>query len=150
MASFSFTSTVLDEGTTFIFDSWFYVANSLGGFNSHLVDSRKLEASTPTRSSNLDESLPPDQVRQIKKMSIFDVTSTRAALGLLGSGSNRSKEATQSKSLSALEEDLDRLLKFRDKGATVRPPPPPGSRLRLRLKRRVPVNYKFEPRRTRG
>jgi hypothetical protein len=48
MASFSFTSTVLDEGTTFIFGSWICIANGLGGFNSHLADSRKPEASTPT------------------------------------------------------------------------------------------------------
>jgi hypothetical protein len=70
MASFSFTSVVLDEGTTFIFDSWIYVANGLGGFNSHLADSRKWEASTPTRRSdldkfndNLDELLLPDLAR---------------------------------------------------------------------------------------
>jgi hypothetical protein len=48
MASFSFTSAVLDEGTTFIFSSWICVANGLGGFNSHLADSRKPEACTPT------------------------------------------------------------------------------------------------------
>jgi hypothetical protein len=59
------------------------------GFN------RKPEASTPTRSSDLDEfidnpneSLLPDLVRQIKKMSIFDVTSTHAAPGLLRLDSN--------------------------------------------------------------
>jgi hypothetical protein len=33
MASFNFTSVVLDEGTTFIFGSWIYVADGLGGFN---------------------------------------------------------------------------------------------------------------------
>jgi hypothetical protein len=55
MASFNFTSAVLDKDTTFIFESWIYVANGLGGFNSHLVDSRKPMASTSTRSSNLNE-----------------------------------------------------------------------------------------------
>jgi hypothetical protein len=70
MASLSFTSIVLDEGITFIFGSWIFFANGLGGFNSHLADSRKPEASTSTRSSdlnkfidNLDESLFPDLVR---------------------------------------------------------------------------------------
>jgi hypothetical protein len=53
MASLSFTSTVLDEGVTFIFGSWICIANGLGGFNSHLVDSRKSEASTPTQHSDL-------------------------------------------------------------------------------------------------
>jgi hypothetical protein len=43
MASLSFTSTVLDEGTTFFFGSWICIANGLGGFNSHPVDSRKPE-----------------------------------------------------------------------------------------------------------
>jgi hypothetical protein len=46
MASFSFTSTMLDEDTTFIFSSWIYVANGSGGSYSHLADSRKPEAST--------------------------------------------------------------------------------------------------------
>jgi hypothetical protein len=36
MASFNFTSAVLDEGTTFIFGSWMCVAKGLGGFNSQL------------------------------------------------------------------------------------------------------------------
>jgi hypothetical protein len=55
MASFNFTSAVLDEGTTFIFSSWICVANGLGGFNSHLANSKKPEASSLTPSSNLDE-----------------------------------------------------------------------------------------------
>jgi hypothetical protein len=103
----------------------------LGGFNSHLADSKKLEASAPTRCSDLDkfidnlnELLLPDLVRQIGKMSVLDATSTRAAPGLLGSDSNRSEEATQSKSLSNLEEDLDYPLKIRDEGATAGRGPP--------------------------
>jgi hypothetical protein len=91
----------------------------LGGFNSRLVDSRKPEASAPTRSINLDEFfdnfdelLLPDLPRQIEKTSIFDATSIRVAPGQLGSDSNQFEEATQSKSLSDLEEDLDRLFKI--------------------------------------
>jgi hypothetical protein len=98
MASFSFTSNVLDEGTTFIFGSWICVASGLGGFISHLLNSRNPEASTTTRRSNLDsfiddlnKLLLPDLPRQIKKTSIFNVTSTRAAPGLLGLDSNRSE-----------------------------------------------------------
>jgi hypothetical protein len=81
MASLSFTSTVLDEGTTFIFGSWICVVNGLGGFHSHLADCKKPKVSTPTRRSNLDEFIEnlnelllPDLVRQIKKMSIFNAT----------------------------------------------------------------------------
>jgi hypothetical protein len=77
MSSLSFTSTVLDEGTTFIFGFWICVANGLGGFNSHLVDSRKPDASTSTRSSDLDKLLLPDLVPQMEKMSIFYATFTR-------------------------------------------------------------------------
>jgi hypothetical protein len=125
MASLSFTSTILDEGTTFVFGSWICVANGLGGFNSRLADSRKLEASTPTRRSdldefidNLDELLLPDLVRQIEKMSVFNATSTRAAPELVGSNSNRSEETTQSESLSDLQENLNHLLKLEDVGGT--------------------------------
>jgi hypothetical protein len=125
MASFNFTSAVLDEGTTFIFGSWICVANDLGGFNSHLVISREPETSTSTRSSdldefvdNLDELLLPDLALQIEKMSVFDTTSTRDASKLAGSDSNQSEGTTRPKFLSDLEEDLDLLLKFKDVGAT--------------------------------
>jgi hypothetical protein len=97
----------------------------LGGFNSHLADSRKPEASTSTQSSdldkfidNLDELLLPDLVLQIEKMFVFDATSTRDAPELVGSDSNRFEGSTQSKFLSDLEEDLDLLLKLKDVGAT--------------------------------
>jgi hypothetical protein len=143
MASFDFTSAVLDEGTMFIFGSWIYIANSSGGFSNHLADTNKLEASAATRCShldefvdNLDEMLLPDLAGEIEKMSVFDVTSTRAALVLPRSDSTRSEEghtrfsfglcnaasvyqeAMRFESLSDLEEDLDRLLKIGDEGAT--------------------------------
>jgi hypothetical protein len=120
MASFRFTSTMLDEGTTFIFGSWICIANSSGGFNNHLADSRNMEASTSTRHSdldefidNLDELLLPDLAQQIERMSVFDATLTHVR-----SDSNRSEETTQSESLSDLEEDLDCLPKLEDMGAT--------------------------------
>jgi hypothetical protein len=77
MASFNFTSAVLDEGTTFIFGSWICVANSLGGFSSNLVNSKEPEASSSTPSSDLDKLLLPDLVPQMEKMSIFYATFTR-------------------------------------------------------------------------
>jgi hypothetical protein len=124
MASFNFTSVMLDEGTTFIFGSWIYATNGLGGFNSHLADSSKLEVSASTRSSdlddftdNLDELVLPDLALQIEKKSVFDATSARDAPGLVGSDSNQFERTTQSKSLSDLE-DLDLLLKLTDVGAT--------------------------------
>jgi hypothetical protein len=78
MASFNFTSPMLDEGTTFIFGSWICIANGLGGFNSHLADSRKPEASTPTQCNdidkfvdNFDELLLPDHVSEIEMASFL-------------------------------------------------------------------------------
>jgi hypothetical protein len=141
MASFSFTSNVLDEGTTFIFGSWICVANGSGCFDGHLADSRKPEAPAASRCSNLDEFIDnldefllPDLAGEIERMSVFDATSTHAAPGLLGLDSNRSEEtctlfpfrlrnaasvneeATRSESLSDLEEDLNHLLKLEDEG----------------------------------
>jgi hypothetical protein len=55
IASFNFTGTVLDESTTFIFGSWIRVANGLGGFNSHLANSKELEVFSSTSSSDLDD-----------------------------------------------------------------------------------------------
>jgi hypothetical protein len=140
MAPFSFTSTMLDEGTTFVFGSRICIANGSGGFNGHLADSRKLKASAANQCSdldefidNLDELLLPEE---IERMSIFNATSTRAAPRPLRSNSNRceeactlfpfglrnatsvNEEATRSESLSDLEEDLDRLIKLEDEGAT--------------------------------
>jgi hypothetical protein len=67
----------------------------LGGFNSHLANPKEPEASPSTQSSNLDdfidnldEVLLPDLVQQIKKMSVFNTTSTHNASNLFGLDSN--------------------------------------------------------------
>jgi hypothetical protein len=80
--------------------------------------------------------LLPDLAREIKEESAVDATLTHAAPGLLGSDPIRSgeehtrllfalhnatsiyREFTQSEFLSALEEDLDKLLKIGEEGAT--------------------------------
>jgi hypothetical protein len=155
MAFLSFPSTVLDEGTIFIFGSWICVANSLGGFKSCLVDSRKPEASTPTRSSDLDEfidnpdkSLFPDLVRQIKKMSVFDVTSTCAALVLLGLDSNGSEVAINPCPSPTWRRTWIVFSRIETR-EPLRVRGPPFSTT-TQTQRRVPINYKFEPRRTQG
>jgi hypothetical protein len=50
MVFFNFTSVAHDKDTTFTFDSWVRIANGSGGFNNHLDNPKKLEASTPTSS----------------------------------------------------------------------------------------------------
>jgi hypothetical protein len=86
MASFNFTSVVLDESTTFIFGSWVCIADGSGGFNNHLTDTTEPEASAANRRSdlnefidNLKEMLLPDIAREIEEESIFDAISTHAA-----------------------------------------------------------------------
>jgi hypothetical protein len=99
MVSFNFTSTVLDEGTTFIFGSLVCVADGASSFHRHLVDDMKPEASAAAQRSvldefidNLDESLLPDLAREIEEESAVDATLTHAAPGLLRSDSFRSEE----------------------------------------------------------
>ena len=84
-----------DEGTTFVFGSWICVATWL----NHLAESKGLEASSPTQHSNIDE-LPseldeimlPVHIKEIKKQSIFDTTTTRSLTPVLESNSTQSKE----------------------------------------------------------
>jgi hypothetical protein len=111
--------------------SFICVANSLGGFNSHLANFREPEASSSTQSSdfdkfidNLDELLLPDLALQNEKISVFNATSIRDALEQVELDTNQSEGTTQSKSLSDLKEDLDLLLKFKDVGATACRGPP--------------------------
>jgi hypothetical protein len=73
----------------------------LGGFNSHLANSKEPVASSSTPSSDLDDfinnldDMPlPDLAQQIEKMSVFNVASTRDAPDLFGSDSNRSKKSS--------------------------------------------------------
>jgi hypothetical protein len=82
MASFSFTSTMLNEGTIFIFGSWIRITTGSGGFNGDLANSRKPEAFAATRCSdldefidNLDELLLPGLTGEIERMPLFDATS---------------------------------------------------------------------------
>jgi hypothetical protein len=48
------STTVPEEGTTFIFGSWVYVANGQGGFDSHIANRRKPKAPSPTSGHGVD------------------------------------------------------------------------------------------------
>jgi hypothetical protein len=111
----------------------------VGSFHRHLINETKLEASVASQRSgldefidDLDETLLPDLAREIEEESVFNVTSTRAAPGLLRSDMIQSEDlctlfpfglrntatvyqkAMRFETLFALEEDLDRLLKIGD------------------------------------
>jgi hypothetical protein len=93
--------------------------------------------------------LLPDLARKIKEKSVLDATLTRAAPGLLGSNSIRSgeertrllfglcnaapvyQESMQFESLFDLEEDLDRLLKIGEEGATTSREAPSSTSTRI-------------------
>jgi hypothetical protein len=55
MASFNFTSTMLDEGMAFTFGSWFCITDDGGGFNSHLAETRKPTASATASCRDIDD-----------------------------------------------------------------------------------------------
>ena len=88
MASFTFNTMVLDQGTTFVFGSWFYVANGSGGFNSHLTNPREPEAisvkssNIANRSSDLGEMLLPDLAKEIEEKLAIIASSTRSQIKL--------------------------------------------------------------------
>jgi len=97
MASLKFACPVLEEGTTFIFGSWVCIANSSGGFDSHLSNPREPEATPSNRSSitsdhaNITVKMPlPDLTKEIEEKLIFDTNSTRSPSSLR-SESTRSK-----------------------------------------------------------
>ncbi|RLN03049.1 hypothetical protein C2845_PM13G05970 [Panicum miliaceum] len=140
MASFNFTSTVLDKGTTFIFGSWICIANGSSGFDGHLADTKEPE--TSSCSSQLNEFIDSldDMLlylaREIEENSVPDAFSARVPTRLSSPGSTRTEEehtrfpigqlnaasthmeALRSKSLSDLENKLDLLLEFGDEDAT--------------------------------
>jgi hypothetical protein len=91
MMTFNFSTIALEKGTTFIFSLWVCVANGAGNFHHHLIDHKpKAPTSRPSRDlddfvDNLSEMLLPDLVRELEEESEFNLTSTGAVLGPLGS-----------------------------------------------------------------
>lgn len=55
MLSINFTVVVLDEGTMFTFSSYICIANGYSSFNSHVPDTRILEASAPIFYRDIDD-----------------------------------------------------------------------------------------------
>jgi hypothetical protein len=91
MASFKFTSAVLPEGTTLIFDSWVCVADDTGDFRGLTIDVMKPKTLAASFHSeldefvdNLDDLLTHGSTRKIEEESVFNVTPPRAATTALG------------------------------------------------------------------
>jgi hypothetical protein len=145
MASFKFTSAMPPQGTTFVFGWWVCVADGAGGFRRFTIDAMKSKTLATSFRSDLDEFIDNldnlsthGSARKTKEESAFNSTPLSAATTMLGSDSlqsehlrNRSRlslrnsatdhqEANNSESLSALEKDLDSLLRIGKTEATAR------------------------------
>jgi hypothetical protein len=144
MASFKFTSVVPPQGTTFFFGSCVCVADGKGSFRQFIIDMKPKTLAASFHSDldefvdNLDDLSTHGSTMRTEEESAFDTTPSSAATTLLGLDSfqsedlrNRSRlgprnsatnlqEANNSESLSALEKDLDSLLRIGKPEATAR------------------------------
>jgi hypothetical protein len=142
MASFQFTRSVPSQGTTFVFGPWVCIVDGAGSFHRFLVD-MKPKTLTEDPHSDLDKFVDDlndlsihASAARIEVESASGVTSSGAASTFLGLDSFQSEdshsrsrlglcnlatdlqEADISKSLSALEKDLDSLLQLDEPEAT--------------------------------
>jgi hypothetical protein len=145
MVSFKFTSAVPLQGMTFVFGSWVCVADGAGNFCRFTIDVVKPKTLAASFHRDLDEFVDNlndlsthGSARKIVEESVFNAAPPNAATTLPGSDSlqsedlrNRSRlglrnsatehqEANNSESLSALEKDLDYLLRIGKPEATAR------------------------------
>jgi hypothetical protein len=136
MASFKFTSVVPPQGTTFVFGSWVCFADGAGNFRRFIIDMKPKTLAASFHCDldefvdNLDDLSTHGSATRIEEESVFNatlpcaVTTTlgsnplqsenlrnRSRLGLRNSATNH-QEANNSESLSALEKDLDYLLRI--------------------------------------
>ena len=96
MASFD-NNPVLRKGTSFRVGSWIFVANRSGGFESYSIDQDPPEASEAVKRHEFDEFID-----QLKEVGFSDLDNeARSQLEF---------DATKAKTLSELEEDLEKLL----------------------------------------
>jgi hypothetical protein len=98
MAFFRFSNPVLPEGTTFAFGSWVCVANGAGGFRRHIIDNAIKPKASAAQLDNFVDSLDKSP--------------------FCGSAREAEAEPNNSKSLSALEKDLDSLLQVGNSNTT--------------------------------
>jgi hypothetical protein len=144
MALFKFISAVPPQGTTFVFGSWVCVADGAGNFRRFIIDMKPKTLAVSFHSDldefvdNLDDLSTHGSATRTEEESVLDATPSSAATTLLGLDSFQSEdlrsrsrlglrnlatdhqEANDSESLSALEKDLDYLLRIGKPEATAR------------------------------
>jgi hypothetical protein len=144
MASFQFSRSVPSQGTAFVFGSWVCIADGAGSFRRFLVDMKPKTSMAGSRSDldkfvdDLDDlsiraSVARTKVEYASGATPSAVTATFFGLDSFQSKDSRSRsrlgphtlatdlqEANISGSLSALEKDLDSLLRLEGPEATAR------------------------------
>jgi hypothetical protein len=139
MASFKFTSVVPHQGKTFVFGSWVCVADGVGNFHRFIIDMKPKTLAVSFHSDldefvdNLDDLSTHGSAMRTEEESVLNATLSNVATTLLrfedlhsrsrlclrNSATNH-QEANDSESLSALEKDLDYLLRIGKPEATAR------------------------------
>ena len=99
-------NSVLDKGTSFCVGSWIFVADGSGGFNSRSIDRSISEVSEAARSQEINDFV--DQLEEVE-------------LSVLNNGTRIQLEfdAIGPKTLSELEEDLNKLLEDTKQETTI-------------------------------
>jgi len=99
-------NSVLDKGTSFCVGSWIFVADGSGGFNSRSIDWCISEVSEAARSQEINDFV--DQLEEVE-------------LSVLNNGTRIQLEfdAIGPKTLSELEEDLNKLLEDTKQETTI-------------------------------
>ena len=97
---------MLTEGTSFCVGSWIFVADGLGGFNSLPIDQNASEASEAARCQEIDDFV--DQLEEVE-LSVFNN----------GTRNQPEFDAIRPKTLSEMEEDLDKLLEDTKQETTI-------------------------------
>ena len=92
MEPFEFNFPAISAGTTFVFGSWVCIANRLGGFSSHLIDTTSMQMPRQEQlgKTTLAEIILPQVTEETEKLSISNTTSTRCPFGLEDSAASYS------------------------------------------------------------
>ena len=99
-------NSVPAKGTFFYVGSWIFVADGLGGFNSLPIDQNASEASEAARCQEIDDFV--DQLEEVE-LSVFNN----------GTRNQPEFDAIRPKTLSELEEDMDKLLEDTKQETTI-------------------------------
>jgi len=99
-------NSVLAKGTSFYVGSWIFVVDGLGGFNSLPIDQNASEASEAARCQEIDDFV--DQLEEVE-LSVFNN----------GTRNQPEFDAIRPKTLSELEEHLDKLLEDTKQETTI-------------------------------